>query len=79
MIGAYFLNSISGLTQISIYNMRLKNIYILLAAVSIIFLAFFSKESDNENRTNKDIINFSHPNLYDNLHNPFHYLNEIYG
>jgi hypothetical protein len=40
--------------------MRLKNIYILLAAVSIIFLAFFSKESDDENRTNKDVINFSH-------------------
>ena len=40
--------------------MRLKNIYILLAAVSIIFLAFFSKEPDDENRTNKDVINFSH-------------------
>jgi len=40
--------------------MRLKNTYIILTAVSIIFLAFFSKESEDENRTNKDVINFSH-------------------
>jgi hypothetical protein len=40
--------------------MKLKNIYILLTAVSIIFLAFFSKEPGDENRTNKEVINFSH-------------------
>ena len=40
--------------------MKLKIIYILLVAVSIIFLAFFSKEPDDKNRANKDVINFSH-------------------